>query len=82
MTSKAQRRDIRRDIQRLAVVAAFFRAGSAASVAALCSTRHRKLHAGDVQRIWNEAKAKGDLPKLRRPAGGPRAVDAGNDVGA
>lgn len=55
----------------LAVTHAFFTPGSAAQIAAALSTTARKLHAADVHRIWREAKARGELPRLDRPANGP-----------
>lgn len=55
----------------LAVTHAFFTPGSAAQIAAALSTQARKLHAADVHRIWREAKARGELPRLDRPANGP-----------
>lgn len=57
----------------LAIIHAFFLPGSAAHVATAFSTGGRRLHADDVRRIWDKAKAKGDLPKLKRPANGPKA---------
>lgn len=57
----------------LAIINAFFKPDtSAATIAAAFSTGARKLHAKDVQRIWDAAKAKGELPKLKRPNRGPR----------
>lgn len=45
----------------LAIIGAFFLPGSAAHVATAFSTATRRLHASDVQRIWEAAKARGDL---------------------
>lgn len=56
----------------LAVIGAFFTQGSAASIAQALSTPRRRLHAGDVTRIWSRAKDNGELPRINRPAGGPR----------
>ena len=56
----------------LAIIHAFFLPGSAAHVATAFSTGARKLHAGDIRRIWDAAKEKGELPKINRPAGGPK----------
>lgn len=61
------------DSLRLAIEAAFFQTGSAAHIASAFSTGGKKLHASDVQRIWDAAKERGDLPKLNRPNGGPGA---------
>ncbi len=58
----------------LAIIHAFFLPGSAAQIAQAFSTDTRKLHAADVHRIWAEAKERGDLPKIDRPAGGPGAT--------
>lgn len=52
----------------LAIIAALWQPGSAAHIAVAFSTGSRKLHATDVQKIWEEAKEKGDLPKLNRPS--------------
>lgn len=52
----------------LAIIAAWWQPGSAAHIAVAFSTGSRKLHATDVQKIWEEAKEKGDLPKLNRPS--------------
>lgn len=56
----------------LAIIQAFFLPGSAAHVATAFSTGARKLHARDIQRIWDAAKENGELPKLNRPPGGPK----------
>ena len=56
----------------LALIGVFFIPGSAAHFAALFSTEGYRLHAADVLRIWREAKARGDLPKINRPHGGPK----------
>jgi hypothetical protein len=56
----------------LAIIGAFFTPGSAAHIAQTFSTGARKLHASDVQRIWDAAKASGQLPKINRPKGGPK----------
>lgn len=56
----------------LAIIHAFFLPGSAAHVAAAFSTGSKRLHASDIQRIWDAAKARGELPKISRPARGPR----------
>ncbi|MET4341985.1 hypothetical protein [Bradyrhizobium sp. RT9a] len=56
----------------LAIIHAFFLPGSAAHVATAFSTGGRKLHAGDIRRIWDAAKERGELPKINRPAGGPK----------
>lgn len=56
----------------LAIIHAFFLPGSAAHVATAFSTGEKKLHAADIRRIWDAAKARGELPKLNRPAGGPK----------
>lgn len=56
----------------LAIIHAFFLPGSAAHVATAFSTGARKLHAGDVRRIWDAAKETGELPKINRPPGGPK----------
>ncbi|SDD93957.1 hypothetical protein SAMN05216337_101798 [Bradyrhizobium brasilense] len=56
----------------LAVINAFFLPGSAAHVATAFSTERKKLHAGDVARIWAKAKERGDLPNITRPAKGPK----------
>jgi len=57
----------------LAIINAFFQPNaSAATIAAAFSTGAKKLHAADVQRIWDAAKEKGDLPKLNRPRRGPK----------
>lgn len=58
----------------LAITAAFFKPGSAAHIATAFSTGGKKLHAADVQRIWSNAKASGELPDINRPKGGPRAL--------
>lgn len=58
----------------LAIIGAFFQPNaSAATIAAAFSTGAKKLHAADVQRIWDAAKESGDLPKLKRPNRGPKA---------
>lgn len=59
------------DALRLAIEAAFFQSGSAAHIASAFSTGGKKLHAADVQRIWDKAKEDGRLPKLNRPNRGP-----------
>lgn len=56
----------------LAIIGAFFLPGSAAHVASTFSTDAKKLHASDVTRIWAKAKENGDLPKIDRPANGPK----------
>ncbi len=56
----------------LAIINAFFLPGSAAHFAVAFSTVTKKLHADDIYKIWETAKAKGDLPKIDRPEGGPR----------
>ena len=56
----------------LAIIHAFFLPGSAARIAQSLSTDARPLHASDVHKIWATAKENGDLPKIDRPAGGPR----------
>lgn len=57
----------------LAIINAFFQANaSAATIAAAFSTGARKLHASDVQRIWDAAKESGELPKINRPRRGPK----------
>jgi hypothetical protein len=56
----------------LAIINAFFLPGSAAHVATAFSTGARRLHAGDIRRIWDTAKEKGELPKINRPTGGPK----------
>jgi hypothetical protein len=57
----------------LAIINAFFQANaSAATIAAAFSTGAKRLHARDVQRIWDAAKESGDLPKLNRPNRGPK----------
>lgn len=56
----------------LAIINAFFLPGTAAHVATAFSTGAKKLHAGDVTRIWAKAKERGELPKIDRPAGGPK----------
>lgn len=56
-----------------AIEEAFFAPGSAAHIATAFSTGSRRLHAGDVQRIWRAAKAAGRLPPLQRPKRGPSA---------
>lgn len=57
----------------LAIIGTFFQPNvSAATIAAAFSTGARKLHASDVQRIWDAAKERGDLPKINRPNRGPR----------
>ncbi len=56
----------------LAIIEAFFLPGTAAHFAVAFSTGTKKLHADDIYRIWDKAKEAGDLPKLERPAGGPR----------
>lgn len=58
----------------LAIIAAFFQPGSAAHIAQAFSTGGQRLRAADVQKIWNEAKARGDLPKVVRPHGGPKGT--------
>lgn len=50
---------------------------SASKVALLLSTIQKPLHAGDVRRVWNEARKAGRLPNIRR-ARAPR----GNKVRA
>lgn len=68
----------------LAIIAAFFLPGTAAHFAVAFSTVTRKLHADDIYKIWETAKANGDLPKLERPDGGPRdrTVECTNDRSA
>lgn len=63
-----------RDALRLAIEQAFFLPGSAAHIATAFSTGGKKLRAGDIHRIWAEAKAAEPprLPKINRPPGGPR----------
>lgn len=56
----------------LAIIEAFFLPGTAAHFAVAFSTGTRKLHADDIYKIWEEAKAAGDLPRTERPQGGPR----------
>jgi hypothetical protein len=56
----------------LAIIEAFFLPGSAAHIATAFSTGAKRLHADDIYRIWEGAKARGDLPRLDRPDGGPR----------
>ena len=56
----------------LAIINAFFLPGSAAHFAVAFSTLTKKLHADDIYKIWEAAKARGDLPKIARPEGGPR----------
>ena len=57
----------------LAIIGAFFQPNvSAATIAAAFSTGAKKLHAADVQRIWDAAKESGDLPRINRPTRGPR----------
>ena len=56
----------------LAIINAFFLPGTAAHFATAFSTGTRKLSASDIHRIWDDAKASGDLPRLERPPGGPR----------
>lgn len=52
----------------LAIIDTFFNpALSAAQIAVAFSSGSKKLHAADVLKIWAEAKARGDLPKLNRP---------------
>lgn len=58
----------------IAIEQAFFLRGSAAHFATVFSTGAKKLHAADIQRIWDAAKEKGDLPKINRPRGGPREL--------
>ena len=56
----------------LAIIAAFWLPGSAAHFATAFSTVTRKLKAADIYKIWDKAKINGDLPRLERPAGGPK----------
>jgi hypothetical protein len=57
----------------LAIINAFFQPHiTAAQIAVAFSTGAKKLHAADVQRIWDAAKESGDLPKINRPSGGPK----------
>ncbi len=56
----------------LAIINAFFLPGTAAHFATAFSTGTRKLSASDIYRIWEQAKASGDLPRLERPPGGPK----------
>lgn len=56
----------------LAIIHAFFAAGSASHIATAFSTGGRKLHAADVMRIWKRAKQNGELPNMARPARGPK----------
>jgi len=66
----------RRALQ-LAIEAAFFQAGSAAHIAQAFSTGGKKLHAADINRIWDKAKEEGRLPKLNRPNRGPSGQSKG-----
>lgn len=56
----------------LAIIHAFFLPGSAAHVATAFSTGSKRLHARDIQRIWDAAKARGELPKINRSPRGPK----------
>lgn len=57
----------------LAIIGCFFQPHlTAAQIAVAFSTGAKKLHAADINRIWDAAKERGDLPKLNRPKGGPK----------
>lgn len=56
----------------LAIINAFFLPGSAAHFATVFSTGTKKLAAEDIYQIWDKAKETGELPRLKRPPGGPR----------
>jgi hypothetical protein len=71
MIASPDRPNARRALER-AIIHAFFLPGSAARIAQSLSTDARPLHASDVLRIWASAKENGELPKIDRPAGGPR----------
>lgn len=59
----------------LAIINMYFQPNfSAAQIAVAFTTGAKKLHASDVTTIWAKAKEAGDLPKLDRPAKGPRQL--------
>jgi hypothetical protein len=71
MIARASRMD-KRALQ-LAIERAWFGAGSASHIAQAFSTSAKQLHASDVQKIWADAKDRGDLPRVQRPNRGPKA---------
>lgn len=54
-----------------AILLAWFGPGTAVEVGIRFRTTTRR-----VQDIWHAGKARGDLPRIVRPAGGPRTAEA------